>query len=63
MGRTIEGGPLTEEKVIRIGTKSANLEYFNHVKELSMDVSHDRDRRGDMNDIALLHEELFHLRT
>ena len=51
-------GKFTKEKVVCIWAKSSYLEYLNHVEELSMYVSNHRNGRSDMNDIALLHQQL-----
>lgn len=34
----------TEEEVVGVWTIASNLEYLNHVEELAMNVSNDRDR-------------------
>lgn len=48
---------LTQEKVIGVWTKPANLENLNHIEELPMYISNHSDRRCDMYNIALLHQQ------
>ena len=59
-GQTKEGSH-TEEEVVRVWAKSSYSEYLNHVKELPVNVAHNRNGSGDVDDIALFHQKLFRL--
>lgn len=48
----------TEKEVVCVGTVSANFEDLNHVKELPVDVAHNRNWRLHVDDIAFLHQKL-----
>lgn len=52
---------LTKEKIVCIRTESSNLEDFEHVEELTMDVPNHRDGRCDMYHITLFHKQLLRL--
>ena len=52
---------IAEEEIIRIRAKAANLEDFDHVEELAMDVAYNGNGRGDVHDIALFHQQFFRL--
>ena len=50
---------LTQEQVVGIGAETSNFEDLEHVEELAMYVSHNRNRRRDMYNIGLFHQHLF----
>jgi hypothetical protein len=55
--------PPTEEKVVGVGAEAADPKYLDHVEKLPMDISNDSDRSRNVDDIALLHQQLFGLRA
>lgn len=57
----ISRGILTKKQVVCIGTESSDLEYLNHVEELSVDISDHRDRSRNVDDIALFHQQFLRL--
>jgi hypothetical protein len=55
--------PRTEKKVVSVGAKATDPKYLDHVEKLPMDISNDSNRSRNMDDIALLHQELLSLRA
>jgi len=55
---TANGRRRTEEEVVGVRTRPANLEYLHHIEELAVDVTHDSNGRSDVHHIALFHEQL-----
>lgn len=49
----------TEEEIVGIWTRAADLENLQKIKELTMNVANNSDGCLDVYDIALLHEQLF----
>jgi hypothetical protein len=49
----------TEEEVVRVWTRTADVEDLEKVKELAVDVADDSYGSLDVHNIALLHEHLF----
>lgn len=56
-------GRLTEEQIVCVGAESPDAKYLQQIKELAMDVPHHSNRRLDVDDVALLHEQLLGLGT
>lgn len=50
---------LTKKKIVCVRTETADLEYLDHIKELPVYVANDCNRRANVYDVALLHQELF----
>ena len=48
----------TKEKIVGVRAETTDLEDLDHIKELAMYIPHHSDRGRDMDDIALLHQEL-----
>jgi hypothetical protein len=48
----------TEEQIVGVRTRPANLKYLHHVEELAVDVADYGDGRADVHHVALLHEQL-----
>ena len=59
MGRKI----LTKKQVIGIWTEATYLENLNHIEELTVDIPNHSDGSSDMDDIALLHQQLLRFCT
>lgn len=51
----------TEEQIVCVRTRAPDFEYLDHVEELAMDITHDRDRRPDVHDVTLFHEQFLRL--
>jgi hypothetical protein len=51
----------TQEQIIGVWTRPADLEYLHHVEELAVNVAHNGHGRSDVHHIALFHKKLFRL--
>lgn len=49
---------LTEKQVVRVGAETPYPEDLQQIKELAMNIPYHGNRSLDMNDVALLHEQL-----
>jgi hypothetical protein len=49
----------TEEQIIGVRAVASNFENLNHVEELAVYITDHGDRRLDVDDIALFHQQLF----
>jgi hypothetical protein len=52
---------VAEEEVVCVRAVAADPEYLDEVEELPVDVAHDGDGRGDVDDVALAHQQLLSL--
>lgn len=49
----------TQEQIVCVGAGSANLENFNQIVELAVDIAHHSDGSSNVDDIAFAHQKLF----
>lgn len=52
---------VAKEEVVCARSETTNAEYLDQIMKLSVDITDDSDRGGDVNDIALPHEHLLGL--